>query len=345
MKSFQAKPMEFVQHPENTHASLVKAMQIMDGVEFDLRLTADDQLVVHHDHTVSIPKEKLDGRPKIVEEWNLGELEEIGFCSFEKLMADKEWLVPWQEHSKVACLEIKRCLPSIEKEPTKRMARIMELASEMVDDAGIHDEAAVFYAFHKPMKKVAKLSGSNRPWSRLLPVVPRTGSHNSKRIRALPQFVAYSFNRLMNEQKSSGAPMMPCAVDYFEGIKRYLHLGRPVGLKGRQLDRLRKILGDYPVYVWPGHPYMERDLLGAGLSILTDYPNPSMVLPCGSSRWMRPATMPLSDEQWNDLSKGIAPEDVAPWHEISNEQLGWKAVRMIGHRGCGKTARPVIQSM
>ena len=51
MKSFQAKPMEFVQHPENTHASLVKAMQIMDGVEFDLRLTADDQLVVHHDHT------------------------------------------------------------------------------------------------------------------------------------------------------------------------------------------------------------------------------------------------------------------------------------------------------
>ena len=66
------------------------------------------------------------------------------------------------------------------KGATKRMARIMELASEMVDDAGIHNEAAVFYAFHKPMKKVAKLSGSNRPWSRLLPVVPRTGSHNSK---------------------------------------------------------------------------------------------------------------------------------------------------------------------
>ena len=84
----------------------------------------------------------------------MAELEEIGFCSFEKLMADKEWLVPWQEHSKVACLEIKRCLPSIEKEPTKRMARIMELASEMVDDAGIHNEAAVFYAFHKPMKKL-----------------------------------------------------------------------------------------------------------------------------------------------------------------------------------------------
>ena len=40
------------QPAENTHASLVQAMQNMDGVEFDLRLTADDQIVVHHDHIV-----------------------------------------------------------------------------------------------------------------------------------------------------------------------------------------------------------------------------------------------------------------------------------------------------
>ena len=123
------------QPPENTHASLVQAMQSMDGVEFDLRLTADDQVVVHHDHTVSVSEELLDGRPRVVEEWDLAELENLGFCSFEKLMSDRDWLVPWQEHSKVACLEIKRCLPEIEKEPTNRMARIMELASEMVDRA------------------------------------------------------------------------------------------------------------------------------------------------------------------------------------------------------------------
>ena len=63
--------MVYQQPPENTHQSLVKAMQSMDGVEFDLRLTADDQLVVHHDHSVSIPKEHLEGRSKIVEEWDL----------------------------------------------------------------------------------------------------------------------------------------------------------------------------------------------------------------------------------------------------------------------------------
>lgn len=345
MKSFHADVMEWEQLPENTHASLVEAMQSMDGVEFDLRLTADDQLVVHHDHEVSIPQQYLEGRSNLVEEWDLADLEEVGFCSFEKLMSDKDWLVPWQEHSKVACLEIKRSLPKIEKDVTRRMARIMQLAGDMVDEAGIHQEAAVFYAFHKPMEKVAKLSGSSRPWSRLLPVVPRTGSHTGKRLRALPQFFTHSFRRLLRKQQNSGAPMMPCAVDYFEGIKRFIHLGMPVGLKGRQLTRLRKTLGDFPVYVWPGHPYMERDLLNAGLSILTDYADPNMTLPCSSSRWMRPATMPLSDEQWKGLENGIIPEDVAPWHEISDEQLGWKAVRMIGHRGCGKTARPVIQSM
>jgi hypothetical protein len=54
--------------------------------------------------------------------------------------------------------------------------------------------------------------------------------------------------------------------------------------------------------------------------------------------------MPLSEREESDLRKGIIPEDVTPWHEISDEKLGWNAVRMIGHRGCGKTSRPVIQS-
>ena len=60
MKSYQAVSMGWSQPAENTHASLVEAMQRMDGVEFDLRLTADDQLVVHHDHTVSISAENVD---------------------------------------------------------------------------------------------------------------------------------------------------------------------------------------------------------------------------------------------------------------------------------------------
>jgi hypothetical protein len=54
--------------------------------------------------------------------------------------------------------------------------------------------------------------------------------------------------------------------------------------------------------------------------------------------------MPLSEEEKDGLKQGISPVDVAPWHEISDEKLGWSSVRIIGHRGCGKTPRPVIQS-
>jgi glycerophosphoryl diester phosphodiesterase len=335
--------MAWVQPPENTHASLVKAMNNLDGVEFDLRLTADNQLVIHHDHEVSIPKELLEGRPKIAEQWSLAELEEVGFCSFEKLMADKEWLVPWQEHSKAACLEIKRSNPSITPDSTERMAEIMAQATAMLDEAGIPNTSAVFYAFHRPMAKVAKISKTTRPWSRLLPIVPRRGSHYKMRMMAAPEFFAYSFGRLMRSQKKAGAPMMPCTSDYFEGFTRFTHFGFPVGLKGRGRKRLDKIRGDFPVYIWPGHLHLERDLINAGLSVLTDNADPEQLLPDGSSRWLRPATMPLSKEQWDGLKKGIIPEDITPYHELNDEPLPWNVTRMIGHRGCGKTPRPVLQ--
>ena len=47
--------------PENTLQSLRHAFAMFDGVEFDIRLTADEQLVIHHDRTVSVPKEFLKG--------------------------------------------------------------------------------------------------------------------------------------------------------------------------------------------------------------------------------------------------------------------------------------------
>ena len=336
--------MGWCQPPENTHESLVEAMNRFDGVEFDFRLTADNQLIIHHDHTVSIPSEKLEGRSKYVEDWTLDELTEIGFCSFENLLADKKFSTPWREHSKAACLEIKRSHPAVTKNTHGRMVEIMKKVTQMIDEAEIPETNAVFYAFYRPMGKVAADSKSTRPWSTLLPVVPRTGSHNSKRLRAFPEFFTHSFGRLLRKQKAAGSPMMPCAVDYFEGFKRFLHLGLPVGLKGKGKHRLQRIKGNYPVYVWPGHPYLERALIEAGCSVLTDFGEPNATLPCGSLRWERPATMPLSDEQWQGLAKGIMPEDVTPWHELSESQsnLSWESIRLIGHRGMGKTPRPIF---
>ena len=38
----------YIQSPENTLASLVHGMRMFDGIEFDIRLTSDDQVVIHH---------------------------------------------------------------------------------------------------------------------------------------------------------------------------------------------------------------------------------------------------------------------------------------------------------
>ena len=336
------RAMAWVQPPENTHASLVEAINRLDGVEFDLRLTSDDRLIIHHDDHVSVPKDMLEGRSSFLEHWTHDELVELGFASFDALMSDKEWLIPWQEHSKAVCLEIKRPHPIIAKDPHKNMSRVMQLASDLVDEAEIPDTSAVFYAFHRGMDKVARDSGSTRPWSRLLPLVPRRGSHNGKRLRALPEFVLNSFTRLMKRQQNAGSPMMPCAIEYFSTWSRFAHFGLPVGLHGAAKKRLMRIRGDYPVYVWPGPLHLERDLIEAGCSVLTDFTEPGLVLPNGALRWNRPATMPLTDEQWQGLAKGILPEDVTPWHEISDETLPWNVARMIGHRGLGKTSRPVL---
>ena len=39
---------------ENTLESLRHALSLFDGIEFDIRITADHQLIIHHDRTVSI---------------------------------------------------------------------------------------------------------------------------------------------------------------------------------------------------------------------------------------------------------------------------------------------------
>ena len=76
----------YQQAPENTLESLVHAMELFDAIEFDIRLTKDNHVVIHHDRTVSIAPSLRKGRSPFVEDWNLDELLDLGFCSFEMLL-------------------------------------------------------------------------------------------------------------------------------------------------------------------------------------------------------------------------------------------------------------------
>jgi hypothetical protein len=132
---------------------------------------------------------------------------------------------------------------------------------------------------------------------------------------------------------------------------------------------------------------MEHDVLRAGLTGLTDHANPELRwLPSGHARWLQPATRPLLESEWahletasqaNHLDLLNTLEDETPtWAEadlsrrralVSEMRKRWQwdvevddlltensgatppsyAPRLIGHRGSGKTSRPVLnpQSM
>ena len=40
---------------ENSVASLQEGIERFDGVEFDLRMTSDEELVLHHDRKLAVP--------------------------------------------------------------------------------------------------------------------------------------------------------------------------------------------------------------------------------------------------------------------------------------------------
>ncbi|MEC7254056.1 MAG: glycerophosphodiester phosphodiesterase family protein, partial [Candidatus Thermoplasmatota archaeon] len=48
--------------PENTLDSLVHGMDLFDAIEFDVRLTKDDQVIIHHDRKVSIDPNERQGK-------------------------------------------------------------------------------------------------------------------------------------------------------------------------------------------------------------------------------------------------------------------------------------------
>ena len=90
--------------PENTLESLRHAIQLHDGIEFDLRLTKDSEVIVHHDATVSVSKERITAPTSWVEDYTLDELEAFGFCSFRTLLEDKVVSEEWRNGGKMGCV-------------------------------------------------------------------------------------------------------------------------------------------------------------------------------------------------------------------------------------------------
>ena len=90
--------MPWEQPPENSLDALLHGMQVSDGVEFDLRLSVEGELVVYHDTRTADGRypecEKASSMPDYV-------------CTLDELLAESEFVEPWVNEGKFACIELK----------------------------------------------------------------------------------------------------------------------------------------------------------------------------------------------------------------------------------------------
>ena len=380
----------YYQEPENTLKSLQHAISLFDGIEFDIRMTSDNQLVIHHDREVSIPKSRLQGKSKWVESWKLSDLEAEGFLSFRAMLEDPIINTNWVEKGKMGCIEIKRPHPTApmgggffsRKKHNKHIANIIKMADEILDEFQVPHENMVYYAFHKGMRESSNMAKSKRPWAALIPYISPYGNRTTQRIQSFPRYLSTSFSSLVKQHNHMGSSMLPCAIEYFVAPHNKIPLGKTIGLHGKELQDMNKIRKGLSTYVWPAKPIHERLILNAGLTGLTDKANPELTwLPTGHARWLNPATQPLDNQQlqllnsateenhleilrqlkqevplWSECDNSRRIELISMWKESWNWQKSvdeilqsaskssppWQAPRLIGHRGSGKTPRPVI---
>ena len=378
------------QEPENTLKSLQHAISLFDGIEFDIRMTSDNQLVIHHDREVSIPKSRLQGKSKWVESWKLSDLESEGFLSFRAMLEDPIINTNWVEKGKIGCIEIKRPHPTApmgggffsRKKHNKHIANIIKMADEILDEFQVPHENMVYYAFHKGMRESSNMAKSKRPWAALIPYISPYGNRTTQRIQSFPRYLSTSFSSLVKQHNQMGSSMLPCAIEYFVAPHNKIPLGKTIGLHGKELQDMNKSRKGLSTYVWPAKPIHERLILNAGLTGLTDKANPELTwLPTGHARWLNPATQPLDNQQlqllnsateenhleilrqlkqevplWSECDNSRRIELISMWKESWNWQKSvdeilqsaskssppWQAPRLIGHRGSGKTPRPVI---
>ncbi len=379
------------QAPENTLESLRHAIQFNDGIEFDLRLTSDQELILHHDAHLSVPESKYPHSVKWTENHTLEELTSLGFLSFKAMLEDPVIHSEWRDKGKMGCVEFKRPHPRAlygggffgKKQHISHMSHMISKAEVLLDEYEIPHENAVYYAFHTGMESSAKMAQTKRPWANLTPYIPPFGTYYTKRMRGTLQFLGTPLARLIHANKDAGAAMAPCAVEYFLPPQNWLTFGRTGGLKGDRIRRVNAHQGGYPIYVWPANLDTEYDILNAGLTGLTDCSDPDVTwLPSGHLRWTQPATKPLDAQQtellhsatasnhldilkelqthvlpWSDCDVQRKTELIDMWKEkwqwsdstsailerSSDASPPWEAIRLLGHRGSGKTSRPVLK--
>ena len=135
---------DWVKPIENSIEGLRHGMTQFDGVEFDIRLTTDGELVLFHDNHLSKAQKQQIGGSKWTEDHTSEELGELGIPLFSDLLSDDVFTSAWREHGKVACVELKMPHPNSKiagsVNPRKRSKHARTMAKQtdsMLNEVGL----------------------------------------------------------------------------------------------------------------------------------------------------------------------------------------------------------------
>jgi len=140
---------------ENSLEALNHGMSFADGVEFDLRMDSDGELVIYHDEFVP-GKGKLTER--LIELLGTDELRKEGIVTLEDLFGNSDFSSNWQSGGKTVDIEIKEPHPKTKIRSVDHFASMMSKLDMMVEDLDVPDKSVIVSSFSPKIIPVAKSS-------------------------------------------------------------------------------------------------------------------------------------------------------------------------------------------
>ena len=363
---------DWKQPEENSIEALQHGMLFGDGVEFDLRVDGDGELVIFHDEFA--PGEGPI-RERCVETLPTDYLKSVGIPTLRDLLAEREFTDSWQSGGKTVDIEIKLPHPSTKIGALEYLSSIMGKLEDSLVPLDLPDRSTVVSCFSPKIGEASKASEFSIPVFRLMPHIRAWGRYwRVKRAFAMPHFASTTVKGITESLRAQGMESIGMSLEYLVGWPRYIHPGLPVGLHGRGLQRFFEARRGMGAFVWKSPLKHEDALLNAGVSLVTDNMDPTVFeKPDGTPRWPRPASQPLDEEWFEKIHKASSSErgevmseaasslpmwkEIAPerkssiirdqatrmlwpgstekWVRLADDGLPWGSPRIIGHRGAG----------
>jgi len=139
--------------PENTLVSFEHAMRAgVNGIELDVRLSADDQLVVIHDETV----DRTMNASGLVSSFTAAELSQLNACNDQNLWTERVGVPTLND-----TLEIVQSVPNLQLEIKtdipEELAKICRLITDSISDFGLHSRSEIVSSYPNALEMIRTL--------------------------------------------------------------------------------------------------------------------------------------------------------------------------------------------